>query len=49
MSRGVAAIHIAELKSHLTHAIADAHGKQEIYEGIVFFSQQLHDVLEETK
>ena len=49
VSRGVAAISAVELKSDLTRAAADAKEKQDIYEGIIFFSRQLHEVLEETK
>lgn len=49
ISRGIAAVFSAELTSHLTRAVTNAQEKQDIYEGIVFFSQELHDVLEEAK
>ena len=49
VQRSVGKIYDAELKNHLTRAVVDAREKQDLYEGIIFFSQQLYDILEDAK
>lgn len=49
VQRAVAAVYEANLKNHLNRAVADAHEKLQVAEGVILLSQRLYDILEASK